>query len=154
MRYYLTSLAIVLMLAACAPQNGTTRVPLATTGLIAQAGTVLSVTRANAGIPAPLVQHPALQATAQAHADDLSATGGFDHVGSDGSSVSDRISAAGYTPCFAAENIARGQPDVPAVMETWIASPDHYRNIINASARNFGFARSGDVWVLVLARPC
>ena len=157
------SLALVslLFVVACMPagqgrpsQRGTTRLGLTGTAMIAQAGTLISAPRAGAGVLAPVVQNPALQAAAQAHADDLAATGRFSHTGSGGSTLSSRVRASGYNACFAAENIAQGQPSVGAVVSSWSNSPGHYRNMVNPGAQQFGFARAGDVWVLVLARPC
>lgn len=146
--------AALLALTACAPGPGASRVSAGTTVDIASAGTQLSVQRAGAGIIRPLVHSPQLQAAAQAQADDLHATGRFDHTGRDGSTLSDRMGMAGYTACFAAENIARGQPDIRSVVATWMASEGHRGNILNPQATQFGFANTGDVWVLVLGRPC
>ncbi len=143
-----------LALTACAAGTGTERVPLATTGLIAQANTLISVQRAQTGIVRPLVHSPALQAAAQAQADDLAASGSVGHVGADGSTLSERITRAGYTACFAAENVAQGQPDLRGVIAEWSNSPDHRANMVNPNASQFGFARADNAWVLVLARPC
>ncbi|QBY01620.1 CAP domain-containing protein [Rhodophyticola sp. CCM32] len=149
-----TALLLILALAACALPPGTDRVPLSSTGMIAQANTLISVQRAGTGIIRPLVHSPALQAAAQAHADDLQVTGGIGHVGSDGSTLSDRINRSSYTACFAAENVARGQPDTRSAVASWANSPGHRANMVNANATQFGFANAGDVWVLVLARSC
>lgn len=127
--------------------------PAATTVSIGRAATFITAERAQAGT-STVIQHPALQAAAQFHADDLARRGGLSHTGSDGSSVTDRVRAAGYQACFVAENIARGQPDVTSVIAAWVNSPGHYRNLVNPAAQHFGFSRSGDAWVLVLARPC
>lgn len=146
-------LALSLGLAACNAPEGTTRLPVSTSAGIALVGTILATERAQAGT-SPVTQNAALQAAAQAHADDLARGSGLSHTGSDGSSVTDRITRAGYQACFGAENIARGQPSVEAVMAAWRSSTGHYNNLVNANARHYGFARSGDAWVLVLARPC
>lgn len=151
----LSVLIFALLCTACAPQSdGRQTLSLAGTAQIAQAGTLISLQRADAGVPAPIVQNGALQAAAQAHADDLSATGQFSHRSSNGDRLMDRIAASGYTACFAAENIAQGQLNVNAVIASWAQSRGHYENMVNAAAQQFGFAKSGDVWVLVLARPC
>ena len=149
-----TALLLVTALAACAPAPGTERVPLASTGMIAQANTLISVQRAGAGILRPLVHSPALQAAAQGHADDMSATGGISHTGSDGSSLTDRVNRAGYTACFTAENVAQGQTDTRSAIAAWTNSAAHQANMVNPNASQFGFARAGNTWVLVLARPC
>lgn len=144
---------LVLVLGACNTPPGTERLPASTSAGIAFVGTMLATERAQAGTGA-VTQNAALQAAAQAHANDLAARSGLSHTGSDGSSVMDRIARTGYSACFGAENIARGQPSIEAVMSAWRNSPGHYNNMVNASARHYGFARAGDAWVLVLARPC
>ncbi|MEM9319251.1 MAG: CAP domain-containing protein [Pseudomonadota bacterium] len=144
---------LVVALAACQTGDDGTRLPVSTSAGIAFAGTLLGSERANAGV-SPVTQHPALQAAAQFHADDLAARSGLSHTGSDGSSMADRIRRAGYQPCFAAENVARGQPDIESVFASWRGSQGHYNNMVNVAARHYGFARSGNSWVLVLARPC
>ncbi|KAF4033882.1 putative SCP domain-containing protein [Phytophthora infestans] len=52
------------------------------------------------------------------------------HDGSDGSSMSERITQAGYDWSAVAENVAAGQVDVDAVMVAWINSPEHLENIM------------------------
>lgn len=142
-------------LAACAPPPGTERLSAGRTVDIASAGTQLSVQRAGAGIIRPLAQSPALQAVAQAHADDLARTGTFSHQGSNGSTLTDRIAASRYNACAFAENIARGTPDIRTTVSEWMNSPGHRENILNAQLTQFGFAEGpGSIWVLVMARPC
>lgn len=142
-----------LALAGCSVQEGAERLTVSTSAGIGLAGTLIAAERAQAGT-SPIVHNPALQAAAQAHADDLMPRPGLSHVGSDGSSVMQRVSRTGYDACFVAENIARGQPNIEAVIADWRASPGHYANMVNIQARQYGFARTGDVWVMVLGRPC
>lgn len=98
---------------------------------------------------------PALERAAQVHADDMARRGFFSHKGSNGSAVSNRISAQGYKWCFAAENIAKGQRDLNQVMRSWTASKGHFKNMVHRSVRGFGLARGqGNIWVMVLASPC
>lgn len=151
-RVFLVSM--VLALSACVSSPDATRVSLGSSVDIGAAGTQLSTRRAGNGILRPLIHSPQLQAAAQAHAEDLQATGQFSHTGSDGSDIRQRVQRARYNACFMAENIARGQPNVRSVVETWMGSSEHRRNILNAQVSQFGFANVGDVWVLVLARPC
>ncbi|MBF9034253.1 CAP domain-containing protein [Rhodobacterales bacterium HKCCE2091] len=160
MRLSALFLTILLALAGCNQNTGPVpvgatpgRVSAGTTFSIAQAAALLSLERANAGV-APVVQNAALQAAAQAHANDLYDSNTFSHTGSRGSTMSSRIQSAGYTACFAAENIAQGQPDVRSVIASWRTSSGHYQNMVNAQVTQFGFARAGTIWVLVLARPC
>ena len=77
----------------------------------------------------------------------------FDHIGSDGSEVSDRVSATGYNWQTVGENIAWGYRDISSVFLGWRDSPGHCRNIMNANFQQMGSARAGDYWVQDFARP-
>lgn len=148
------ALCLAASLAACAPGPGTERLSAGETVDIASAGTQLSALRAMRGIVRPLIHSPALQAAAQAQADDLSTAARLGHIGSDGSTLTDRIERAGYTACAAAENFAQGTPDVRSTVAVWMDSRGHRANILNPRVTQFGFAGTGQTWVLVLARPC
>lgn len=142
------------ILAACTPAPGTEFVSMGESVNIASAGALISAQRAQAGIVRPLIQHPRVQAAAADHARFLAQTGGFSHTGRGGSSARERVWRAGYRSCLTAENIARGQPTVSAVVRDWMQSAGHRANILDARLTHFGFAREGDTWVLVLAAPC
>ena len=104
---------------------------------------------------AALVYDMTLERVARAHAQDMSQQGYFSHTGANGSTIGQRISAQGYKWCFAAENIAKGQKSLNQVMGDWARSKGHYRNMIHKQARSVGLARTkGNIWVMVLARPC
>lgn len=148
------ALALIATLAACAPQSGTQRLSAGSTVDIASAGTQLSFQRAGAGIIRPLIHAPALQAAAQAQADDLRDAGRISALGADGSTLSDRLRRAGYTACASAETAASGTPDIRSTIGRWMDNPDDRADILDPQVTQFGFAGSGDTWVLVLARPC
>jgi uncharacterized protein YkwD len=61
-------------------------------------------------------------------------TGNFTH----GSNFAGRISAVGYDWQTAGENIATGFATPRQVVDAWMASPDHCRNILDPSFRNVG----------------
>ncbi len=104
---------------------------------------------------APLIYDSALEAAARAHAQDMAQAGFFDHTGSDGSDIGQRLTRAGYRFCFGAENIAAGQRDLTEVMAGWMASRGHRRNILHRRAEAVGLAQApGNLWVMVLAAPC
>ena len=110
--------------------------------------------RAGTGKPA-LIYSTRLEKAAQAHANDMARWGFFAHEGSNGSAVSDRVSAQGYKWCFVAENIAKGQRDLAQVMQSWTKSKGHFRNMVHKDVREFGLARAkGNIWVMVLAGSC
>lgn len=108
--------------------------------------------RADGGLGA-LDVSASLGRAAAAHARDMAEAGFFSHTGSDGSGIGDRARAVGYGFCFIAENIAKGQSSLDEVLDGWMASTSHRRNILSEGAREFALAREGDTWVMVLARP-
>ena len=100
-----------------------------------------------------------LKAAAQAHARDLAAHGRLSHTGSDGSTHVRRAERAGYGP-FVAENVAAGQKSPAEVMQAWLGSRGHRRNIELDPATHYGFAHAvapqtkyKNFWVLVVGRP-
>lgn len=154
-------LFLSLVLAACTPNVSSSDTSGAPQRLtfgqsidIAAVGARLSALRAQSGLTRPLGHSAALQAAAQAHADDMASTGNFSHTGSNGSTLSTRTRAANYNACFSAENIAAGQTSVQNVFTDWMGSRGHRRNILAPQATQFGFARSGSYYVLVLGRSC
>jgi secreted trypsin-like serine protease len=88
---------------------------------------------------APLTMHPQLNQAALAHSEDMALNDFFDHTGSDGSSVTDRMEAAGYVNwSTAGENIAAGQTTPEEVMTSWMNSPGHRANILNCDFEDIG----------------
>ncbi len=108
--------------------------------------------RANGGLD-PLTVSAALVRAAQGHARDMAQNGFFSHTGSNGSGIGDRARAAGYGYCFIAENIAQGQDSIDAVLNGWMNSTGHRRNILSEGAQEFALVREGANWVMVLGRP-
>ncbi|WP_420397596.1 CAP domain-containing protein [Nioella sp.] len=115
--------------------------------------TMMNQQRSSVGLP-PVSRSQQLDRVALTHAHDQMQGGFFGHRGSNGSNVHARITAVGYNACLSAENIAMGQTSEAAVMGDWMASSGHRANILHPRAEQFGFARAGDHWVMVLARPC
>ena len=122
-------------------------------GNFPQFQSALNTARAGPGLN-PLSFNQKLANAAQVHADDMSSNGFFGHVGSDGSSFTQRILAQGYSYAWAAENIAQGYTSQQAVFEAWMNSPGHRANMMSAEPTEFGLAwAAGNYWVLELARP-
>ncbi|MEU3651338.1 CAP domain-containing protein [Streptomyces sp. NPDC032161] len=92
--------------------------------------------RAKAGC-SPVTTSTSLTSLAQDFSEDMAARGFFDHTDPDGRSPWDRASDAGVRG-LAAENIARGQTDARAVMDAWMHSEGHRRNILNCDYRTLG----------------
>lgn len=76
--------------------------------------------------------------TARAHSADMAVRRFFDHTNPDGKSPFDRMKAAGFRYSTAAENIAWNQRSPEAVMDSWLNSPGHRANILNANLTHLG----------------
>jgi uncharacterized protein YkwD len=112
--------------------------------------------RAEAGL-APLRNNNLLSDAAQFMANDMSTSGQFSHVDSRGRSVGSRMTEHGYSWRNAAENIAMGQQSPEEVVQGWLNSPGHRRNLLNASYADLGFglarsSRGHYIWVQVFGR--
>ncbi|MGR3290417.1 MAG: CAP domain-containing protein [Paracoccaceae bacterium] len=102
----------------------------------------------------PLAYNSQLQGAAQTHANDMSTTGFFDHMGSDGSMPWDRVSDQGYIWAWVGENIAVGQTSAQQALTGWQNSPAHDAILLSSEPTEFGLANApGNYWVMVLARP-
>ncbi len=107
---------------------------------------LVNAERARAGCDA-VETDPRLAEAAQRHSDDMARRGYFSHDSPEGESFDRRIREAGY-PRPGAENIAMGQSSAKAVMDAWMDSPGHRRNILNCdlSAIGVGVTTSGWYW--------
>ncbi|TQK51583.1 uncharacterized protein YkwD [Streptomyces sp. SLBN-118] len=68
---------------------------------------------------------------------DMAARGFFDHTDPDGDTPWDRADEAGVRG-LGGENIARGQADAAAVMNSWMNSDGHRANILNCDYKTLG----------------
>lgn len=108
------------------------------------------------GAPA-LKLNTKLSKAAQGQAENMIATGIFAHeIG--GKNVGDRATAAGYSWGRIGENIASGQTSATEVMDTWMNSEGHRKNILNAQFQELGvgYAEAEDgtpYWVQVFGTP-
>ncbi|MFC9819137.1 CAP domain-containing protein [Streptomyces erythrochromogenes] len=97
--------------------------------------------RAKAGC-GNLTIDPKVQAAAQKLADD---NVGVSHTGSDGSSVQDRLKAAGATYNASAENVSQGTDAAQGHFDRWMNSTGvHKQNILNCAYTKTGIAVNGD----------
>jgi uncharacterized protein YkwD len=117
-----------------------------------------------AGVAAPPVAavrwNAQLEQAAWGHSQDMATKNYFSHASQDGRIFTQRMAAAGYTPGLAAENIAAGSQSVNQVMDGWLASGDHCRNIMLAGIQDIGVAVArashaaySTYWTMVLAHP-
>lgn len=107
----------------------------------------------------PLRWNPRLAAAAKIHADDLAANNMTGHIGSDGSTLGDRVSAQGFDGTELRENIAYGQPVFSGALLDWELSPPHYQTLIASSVSEVGLALTNSngsqyphYWVLVMGQ--
>jgi uncharacterized protein YkwD len=100
----------------------------------------------------PVTADPELAALAENFSEDMAKRGFFDHTDPDGASPWDRAAELGISG-LGGENIARGQRDAQAVMETWMDSPGHRANILNCDYETLGvgahFGAGGPWWTQV-----
>lgn len=154
----IATLGLATMLVACSapsetrefsvPNSAPVQAAVPTGGIMS----ILNQERAARGLPA-LREDARLSRASRLHAQDMVANDYFAHVGLNGSTLSTRARAAGYT-CVAAENIAIGQKTNAAVMTAWMNSPPHRRNIMLSDTAEFGIGRVGDMWVMMFGRGC
>jgi len=97
--------------------------------------------------PAPaLAWNELLEKAAFAHASDMQKNNYFSHTAKDGSNAGTRIERVGYSWKTYGENIAHGYRSEKEVVEGWLSSPGHCRNIMNRSFREMGVAKVGLYW--------
>ena len=93
-----------------------------------------------------------LQLSALGHAQDMARNKYFSHVSKNGAKIKERITAAGYTyegfqSFTIGENIAFNQRTIREVMEGWLNSPSHCKNIMSPSFQEVGIAMQNYYWV-------
>ncbi len=89
-----------------------------------------------------------LTKAAQKHADDMSKRDYFDHTSLKGTTWDARIRAVGYD-APGAENIAMGYKSAKAVVDSWMDSKPHRKNIETCGLKKLGVGYNSDgrVWV-------
>jgi uncharacterized protein YkwD len=113
--------------------------------------------RAKAGCKA-LKSNSLLKSAAQKHSVDMAKQDYFSHTGKDGRSPFDRMEDAGYSFTAAAENIAAGQRTPSDVVEGWMNSAGHRKNILNCTYTEIGvgYAKGGSYgtyWTQNFGKP-
>ena len=97
----------------------------------------VNAARKRAGLR-PVKGNARLDRAAQGHAQDMLARGFFAHESPSGTTVRERSTAVGYRWLTIGENIAFGQTSVSEVMETWMDSPGHRKNILTRDFTELG----------------
>ncbi|MER6096886.1 CAP domain-containing protein [Streptomyces sp. NPDC001728] len=109
---------------------------------------LVNVERSKVGC-SPVNANAQLASLAGAFSTDMAARGFFDHTDPDGATPWARAEKAGVSG-MGGENIARGQADAAAVMESWMNSDGHRANILNCDFTTLGvgvhFGDGGPWW--------
>ncbi len=119
---------------------------------------LINSARTEAGLPA-LTVNAALTAAAQGHSVDMACHGLISHSGSDGSSPSQRVAAAGYAASRSSEIIyGSGYPQT--AFEWWMNDQIHRDEILNPSVVELGVGyayiqgtSAGGYYTVVFASP-
>jgi uncharacterized protein YkwD len=94
----------------------------------------------------PLKWNEKLEKAAFQHSQDMLENKYFSHNSPDGKKAGDRLDRLGYRWTAYGENIAQGYSSEKQVVEGWLSSPGHCRNIMNKMYREMGVGRSGNYW--------
>ena len=97
----------------------------------------------------PVKWNDTLELAAGDHCLDMFNNDFFEHTGSDKSSPGDRIKRRGYAWSTYGENIAKGYKSEEAVIQGWLNSDGHCKNIMNPSFKEMGIAKVGSYWAQV-----
>lgn len=95
---------------------------------------------------APLAWNIQLEQAAYSHSANMAKNKFFSHYAPDGSRGGDRIERAGYVWKTFGENIGQGYKTEREMLDGWMSSPGHCKNIMNKSYKEMGVARVGTLW--------
>src|SRR5258706_3327363 len=110
----------------------------------------------------PLLRDPRLDEAAQHHAEDMLSRSFYNHSSPDGMSPVTRTRKSGYAGRIVGENIARGPFAVQEVVNNWMGSTEHRRNLLLPAFTHLGVgvvvgrnAAMGDtvIWVQDFGAP-
>jgi len=91
----------------------------------------------------PLASAGDLRCAARNHSLDMATRGFFDHTNPDGDGPGERLEAAGFSGFGWGENIAWGQRTPQQVVDGWMGSDGHCRNIMNPDFTEIGVGYHG-----------
>jgi len=94
----------------------------------------------------PVVWNAQLETAAYNHTSDMSVNKFFSHYAPDGSRGGDRLQRVGYNWKTYGENIGEGYKTEKEIMDGWLASPGHCKNIMNKTYKEMGVAHVGNYW--------
>jgi uncharacterized protein YkwD len=108
--------------------------------------------RRQVGLP-PVTIDDKLMAAARAKLFDMLKRDYFAHRTPDGRQPWAFMQAAGYRFQVAAENLAKGYDDEPALQRAWMKSRGHRANILNPLFTEIGVADANGIVVVMFGRP-
>jgi len=94
----------------------------------------------------PLTWNDLLEKAAAGHSTEMVQRKYFSHTSTDGYNAGDRLTKVGYAWKTYGENIGMGYRDEKEMVEGWLKSPGHCKNIMNPLFKEVGVARVGDYW--------
>lgn len=94
----------------------------------------------------PLLWDDRLEKAAFNHSTDMFQKNYFSHEAADGSHAGTRIEKEGYKWMAYGENIGMGYKNENQVVEGWLKSPAHCKNIMNVKYKEMGVSRVGNYW--------
>ncbi|HYM64872.1 MAG TPA: CAP domain-containing protein [Candidatus Sulfotelmatobacter sp.] len=97
--------------------------------------------RQEAGL-SPLSLNSTLSQAASSKASDMFGKDYWAHIAPDGTTPWVFIKSSGYNYVYAGENLARGYSSAPDVVNAWMASPEHRKNMLSSNYTDVGFAVS------------
>ena len=97
----------------------------------------------------PLKWNCRLIMAAKNHSQDMAKINRMSHSGSDGSTIAMRAERVGYRYSYLAENVAAGQRSPEQVVDDWMKSPGHRRNILNPNITEIGVGFYNQYWTQV-----
>lgn len=95
---------------------------------------------------APLKWNTQLEEAAYKHTSDMATHQFFSHTAPDGSRGGKRLDRVGYNWKTFGENIGEGYSTEKEMLNGWIASPGHCKNIMNKTFTEMAVARVGNLW--------
>ena len=142
------------------PGNGETSMSESEYAMAADVWCLTNDARAQNDLP-PLVWGDAATEVAYDHSVFQRNQGGISHEGPGGNSPGDRLTEGGVSWSSWAENVAVGQSSPTSVVNAWLGSSGHYRNIMSTSITHIGVGveegsggpYNGPWWTQVFYRP-
>ncbi len=102
----------------------------------------------------PVSRNSVLIKAATQQSTDMNEMGKLVHLSRNGEDLSARLKKHGYPVCYARENIAHKYKDETAAFNAWLTSPEHRKNMLNPNVTEYGMARVGNYYTLILGSRC